>query len=106
VHLFPLTDRVGESLSIAGKEAGSREHEENFMKPKKANFQDDLERWENEGGSTSARRLQVERRTDPDLAGRRIPQPAHRTLVGMWGMCSRLLEGVGQMFGIRRHPAR
>jgi hypothetical protein len=69
------------------------------MKPTKTTAQEELERWENEGGSTPARRLRDERRTDPNLA--RPMQPANRTQGGMWGMCSRFLEGMGQMFGIR-----
>jgi len=71
------------------------------MRPTKANVQEDLERWENEGGSTPARRLPDERRTDPNLAQQPMQQPANRTQGGMWGMCSRFLEGMGQMFGIR-----
>jgi hypothetical protein len=70
------------------------------MKPTKATVQEDLERWENEGGSTPARR------TDPNLNRRHVRQPADRAQGGLWGMCLRLLEGVGQMFGIRRHQAR
>jgi hypothetical protein len=71
------------------------------MKPTKGNIQEDLERWENEGGSTPARQVYDERRASPAQPRRHTHQPG-----GLWGMCSRLLEGMGQMFGIRRQQAR
>jgi hypothetical protein len=72
------------------------------MQPtKKEPAREDLERWENEGGSTPARL-----RRDVSAPRRHIHQPGHRTQGGLWGMASRLLEGVGQMFGIRRHQSR
>jgi hypothetical protein len=77
------------------------------MNPNKANVQEDLERWENEGGSTPARKLSDERHTDLNMDRRHVQQPRKSLIQGrLWGMCSRLLEGVGGIFGIQRHRAR
>jgi hypothetical protein len=74
------------------------------MKPTKGTQPEDLERWENEGGSTPARRLHDERQSDPNVR-RHVRQPGERmTPTGLWGMCSRLLDGMGRMFGFRQRP--
>ena len=76
------------------------------MRPtKKEPAREELERWENEGGSTPARLRRDASNTDPNAPRRHIHQPGHRTQGGLWGMASRFLEGVGQMFGFRRRQA-
>jgi hypothetical protein len=103
-----MEDATFPSVSLQTTSISRTSRKDTQMRAKHGSPNEDLDRWENEGGSPPARPATTSGNGDPNAKRRHIHQPAspsHRPQ-GIWGMCFWLISGIGRMFGFRKEKSQ